>query len=127
MAKRIILLNTNYLIRGLVRGAGEATQLIQWSEEEVVLVTSSIAWYEFLCGPVTSVQRSTMRAFISECYAFGMNEANEAARLFNAGGRRRSIRVDAMIAATAICAGAALATENRDDFEGFVGEGLILV
>lgn len=127
MARRIILLDTNYLIRGLVRGSGEATQLTQWLEEEVMLVTSGIAWYEFLCGPVNSRQEMAIRAFISNLIPFGNEEAQEAVRLFNVVGRKRSLRVDAMIAATAICAKAALATENQEDFEGFIKEGLTLV
>jgi predicted nucleic acid-binding protein len=42
-------------------------------------------------------------------------------------GSKRRTRLDAMIAATAITAGAELATVNADDFEGFVPHGLRLV
>jgi predicted nucleic acid-binding protein len=52
-------------------------------------------------------------------------QANESARLFNLVGRKRSLRVDAMIAGTAIAAHARLATDNRADFLPFVAHGLV--
>jgi predicted nucleic acid-binding protein len=46
--------------------------------------------------------------------------------LFNATGRRRTLRFDAMIAATVLVWGAQLATNNRSDFAPFVAHGLRL-
>jgi hypothetical protein len=57
----------------------------------------------------------------------GKPQALEAARLFNAAGRKRTLRIDAMIASTAIVGGAELATNNRTDFNVFVPHGLKLV
>lgn len=54
-------------------------------------------------------------------------QAREAARLFNAAGRRRPLRVDAMIAAAATLRHAPLATGNIEDFRAFVDSGLKLV
>ncbi len=85
------------------------------------------AWYEFLCGPVTPAQVFSVRAFLQAIMPFDEVHANEAARLFNEAGRKRSLRVDAMVAATAVVAGARLATNNRKDFKVFEPYGLKLV
>lgn len=127
MAGRMICLDTNYLIRGVSEGSGEAAELIEWIEAGETLITPMPAWFEFICGPVTEDQKTTMRAFITGIIPFAEAEAVEAARLFNAIKRKRSHRVDAMIAGTATAAGARLATNNRPDFEPFVAHGLTLV
>jgi len=48
----------------------------------------------------------------------------EASRLFNNTGRKRTLRVDAMIAASSIIAGAELATGDTADFEPYCSSGL---
>ena len=50
-----------------------------------------------------------------------------AGELFFRTGSKRRTRLDSMIAATAILAGAELATVNREDFEPFVPHGLMLL
>lgn len=122
----MICLDTNYLIRGLVSGSREGEELAAWITSGERLVTPVIAWYEFLCGPVTARQVETMRAFVSALIAFDASHAVMAAALYNAVGRKRRLRVDAMIAAVAIVAGASLATSNQEDFCEFVGHGLLL-
>jgi len=57
---------------------------------------------------------------------FGEIEAAESARLYNAVGRIRRLRVDAMIAATAIASKVELATSNTTDFSVFKTHGLML-
>ncbi len=123
----MICLDTNYLILGLVQDSAEAKALIAWHASGEALVTSSIAWYEFLCGPVDELQTAVMRNLLSGTIPFGHEQASTAAQLFNATGRRRKLRVDAMIAATAITAGAKLATNNAGDFEPFAEHGLHLI
>ncbi len=122
----MICLDTNYLILGLVADSSESTELRAWASAGEVLVTPMVAWYEFLCGPVTVVQRDTMRGFLQALLPFDETQAQTAAGLFNACGRRRSLRVDAMIAAAAITSDASLATNNYEDFEVFVESGLRL-
>ena len=122
----MICLDTNYLILGLVEGSQEMSDLIAWSRAGEELVAPSVAWYEFLCGPVTQPQIDTMRAFLRNIIEFDEAQAAQAARLFNATGRNRRRRVDAMIAGMAVALGASLATNNRSDFDAFVNHGLTL-
>lgn len=124
----MILLDTNYLIRALVQGTYEAEQVSSWWDNDEELCTSSIVWYEFLSGPVDEDGVDLMRAILSDrILPFVSDTAAEAARLFNACGRNRRLRVDAMIAASATIAGARLATGNREDFAAFVSHGLTLI
>ena len=124
----MICVDSNYLIRGLVKGTNEARDLAAWHLAGEPLVTPSIAWYEFLCGPVTSAQVAAMDAFLSGgLIPFEGAQAVEAARLFNAAGRPRRLRVDVMIAACAIVARARFATSNRADFLVFAAHGLQLL
>lgn len=123
----MICLDTNYLILGLVPGSRESKSLIAWAQAGEALIVPMPVWYEFICGPVTAPQVAAMRAFIHNLVPFDEPQALEAARLFNAAMRKRSLRIDAMIAATAVVAGAALATNNRSDFNVFIPHGLTLV
>ena len=120
----MICLDTNYLILGLVEGSRESQELSGWVRAGERLVAPALVWFEFLCGPITAAQTKTMRAFVQELLPFGEEQAVAAAELFNAAGRKRSTRVDAMIAATAIASGAALATNNQPDFRAFLQSGL---
>jgi predicted nucleic acid-binding protein len=122
----MICLDTNYLIRCLEPGSEESSKMEAWYRLGEPMVAPMLVWFEFICGPVTLEQEETARAFLADLLPFTEAEAREAARLFNAVGRRRSLRVDAMIAATALTAGASLATNNREDFAPFVPYGLEL-
>lgn len=123
----MICLDTNYLIGGITQGSAESKELIAWTKAGEALIAPMPAWYEFLCGPVTNVQIATLRAFLEKIVPFGESQAIEAARIFNATGRKRSLRVDCMIAATAMQEAAQLATNNRSDFKPFVPLGLQLI
>lgn len=124
----MICLDANYLIRSGVAGSTQADSLMKWCEAGEGLITSSIAWYEFLCGPVLQEQIKIVRSFLTGGIVdFSPMVASEAARLFNLTGRRRQLRVDTMIAAAAIVEGAALATFKKKDFKVFEPFGLTLV
>lgn len=123
----MICLDTNYLILGLVEGSPESKELVGWHLQGELLVTSMPAWYEFLCGPVSEQQIETMRAFLAEIIPLGEGQAQMSSKLFEFAGRKRSLKIDAMIAGTALLAGAKLATNNQSDFRQFVGAGLVLV
>ncbi len=122
----MICLDTNDLILGLVAGSRESQELTAWIKAGEVLVALMPSWYEFLCGPVTALQISTMRAFLHHLVPFDEPQATAAATLSNAAGRKRLSRADAMIAATALVADATLATNNRRDFSTFTASGLRL-
>lgn len=68
-----------------------------------------------------------MRAFLSEIIPFDERQAQMSSQLFEYAGRKRSLKVDSMIAGTALLAGAQLATNNRSDFIHFAGAGLDLL
>lgn len=124
----MILLDTNYLIRLLMSGSVEARQVDLWLEERQSLCTSSICWYEFSSGPVDTEGTEIVDALLDGgILPFDATTAIEASRLFNRTGRSRRLRVDAMIAAAAITAGARLATGNQADFRVFASERLELV
>lgn len=124
----MICLDANYLIGGVSEGRPESSHLAAWSEAGETFCTATPAWYEFLCGPVSEPQIATMRAFLTEgIIPFEETHAITAARLFNVVQRPRRLRVDAMIAATAIISGGRLATLNTGDFGLFISHGLKLV
>lgn len=123
----MICVDTNYLIMALVPGSREAERLIDWAESGKRLYVPAIVWYEFLCGPVDAQHVSTMRAVLHDIVPFDDAQAEEAARLFNATGRRRKLRVEAMVAAAATSRESPLASRNSADFEVFLPHGLQLI
>ena len=124
----MICLDTSYLVRGLIAATPEATNLLKWIKKGEVLCASSIAWYEFACGPVDPEGLKLGRSLLAGgILPFDEMQAAQAARLFNAVGRLRRLRVDAIVASAAIAAGASLATSNQRDFLPFVAQGLRLI
>jgi predicted nucleic acid-binding protein len=81
------------------------------------LAMSSIAWAEFLCGPLNGRQLDIARRITPELIPFTDKDATLTAELFNESGRRRSSLTDCMIAATALRCNARLATANQADFK----------
>ncbi len=124
----MICLDTSYLVRGLIAATPEAASLVRWIRSGEVLCASAIAWYEFACGPVDPEGLELGRSLLAGgILPFDEAQAERAASLFNAAGRPRRLRVDAIVAAAAMGAGASLATGNKSDFLPFVRHGLKLV
>jgi predicted nucleic acid-binding protein len=119
-------LDTSFLINALLPGTHEDHRLRQWIRQDVAVSMSCVAWAEFLCGPVSDEDRQRARRVIGLPLPLADAEAVQAAALFNAGGRRRGTLPDCLIAATALRAGATLATSNAEDFVRFEHMGLKL-
>ena len=122
----MIHLDTSFLIRALARGSREDARLREWIRDSEPLGMSTVAWAEFLCGPVDEEALSVASTLIGRHSLFTEEMASVAARLFNGSGRRRGTIVDCMIAATALAEQAAVATSNPDDFSRFEEFGLVL-
>ncbi|MDB5972292.1 MAG: hypothetical protein JWQ90_4742 [Hydrocarboniphaga sp.] len=87
----------------------------------------SVVWYEYLCGPVIASDVERCLDFIEDrIEPLDARHAQLAAELFNQAGRRRGLRIDSLVAATAICSGAELLTGNVKDFTVFSMRGLKL-
>ena len=122
----MIHLDTSFLIGALDPGSQEDSQLRGWIEANEPLGMSTVAWTEFLCGPVDDAALSVASVVVGRQSPFTDEMAVIAARLFNGSGRRRGTMVDCMIAATALAEEAAVATSNPDDFSRFEAFGLTL-
>jgi predicted nucleic acid-binding protein len=123
----MIHLDTNYLTGMVSLHSPLGTEVTRWIRSGEKLGASAIAWTEFLTGPLTVEQLRRAEIIIDgEIVAFGEAEADCAAQLYNRMGRKRDTRLDCLIAATAICSGVPLATQNRKDFTPFIAAGLRL-
>ncbi len=122
----MIHLDTSFLIHALVAGSSPDAALRRWITDAKVLAMSSIAWAEFLCGPVQPEHAGLASQVVAECVPFLEEDAAAAAHLFNTTGRRRGTMADCMIAAVALRQGAEIATTNPDDFLRFTEQGLVL-
>ena len=122
----MIHLDTSFLIAAIAGATAQGGQLRAWLAAGEELGMSTVAWAEFLCGPLEAADLALVDRVVRHRVAFGEAEAALAARLFNGSGRRRGSLADCMIAASAIQAGASLATDNPKDFRRFAGAGLRL-
>ncbi len=98
----MIHLDTSFLIHGLVPGSPEDRALRKWLEGGESLGMSTVAWTEFLCGPLAEGQREIASRVVSQRVAFLEEDSVTSARLFNETGRRRGSLIDCMIAASAL-------------------------
>lgn len=124
----MIHLDTNVLI-GLADAETPIVRAVErWLNANEPLGVSSVAWFEFSCGPLEADAIDLVNHVISgRVVAFNAAHAERAAELFNSAGRQRASRWDCMIAAAAIESGARLATLNGADFSRFKPAGLGLV
>lgn len=122
----MIHFDTNFLIQTTIANSPAHFQFREWATTSETFGVSSIAWAEFLCGPLDSAAESIARQIFSDPEPFIHADAVLAANLFNSSGRRSRTLADCMIAAVAIRCGAKLATINSADFQPLVPHGLIL-
>jgi predicted nucleic acid-binding protein len=95
----MIHLDTNFLIQALVSDSAVQTIFRTWLREEQDLGISSIAWSEFLCGPLTPEDEQLAKMVFPTPEPFLASDAQMAADLFNASGRRSRSLADCQIAA----------------------------
>lgn len=122
----MIHLDTSFLNHALVAGSPAETKLQAWLTAGEDLGISTIAWSEFLCGPLTSQEESLAQLLLAAPEPFTTADARSAATLFNATGRRVRTLADCQIASVALRCGASVATGNLPDFIPFQNHGLTL-
>ena len=122
----MIHLDTNFLIQALVAGSSAETKLQKWLTSGEDLGISTIAWSEFLCGPLTPQDEALAQLLMAAPEPFLAADARAAATLFNATGRRSRTLADCQIAAVALRCGAHVATGNAPDFIPLQKHGLTL-
>ena len=120
----MIHLDTGFLISALRRGSAEDRRLREWLAQSQSIGISAVGWAEFLCGPVDVHDVELAARVLHEPVPLLAPDAGMAAELFNLAGRRRGSLNDCMIAATALRAGASVATTNLTDFRRFTPAGL---
>ena len=125
-ARSVTHLDTSFLIGAMTPNSPEDRRVRRWLVEGEPIGISAVSWAEFLCGPVEADDVELAPRIVGEPLALLGDDAGLTARLFNLGGRRRGSLIDCMIAATAIRAGAALATRNAADFRRFERAGLTI-
>ena len=118
--------DTNFLIQATLAGSPAHEQFRRLVEAGESFGISSIAWSEYLCGPLDATARSLAQQAFPNPAPFLDADAEMAASLFNQTGRRSRSLADCMIAAVALRCGAKVATVNLPDFQPFVAHGLIL-
>ena len=122
----MIHLDTNFLIDALLPGSAQEARLVGWLNAGETLGISTVAWGEFLCGPISNAAESLARQLLPDAEVLKRPDAETAADLFNRTGRRAKSFADCCIAATAIRVSAPLATSNQADFLPLAAYGLVL-
>ncbi len=123
----MIHFDTNALV-ALPQWARKGNDVVSRVVEGETAAVCAVVWYEFLLGPLADDEAELAHAFIGgRVEPMTEDDAELGARLFNACGRRRNLKTDALIAATAIRANADFVTVNVADFKPFVAHGLRLV
>jgi len=98
-----------------------------WLTEGIPLAMSTVAWTEFLCGPLKSAEFELAGRLLEHVLPFAVDDAGIAAELFNHCGRRRGSLIECMVAATAIVHNVPLATSNPSDFRRMEARGLQII
>ena len=120
----MIHLDANFLV-GLSRESPRETAMLKnWVADKRPVATSTVAWTEFLCGPVVGEAIRAVSELVGEPVSFEAKDSVSAAELFNGTGRRTRSLMDCMIAAVALRSRAEVATGNVQDFRRFAKFGL---
>jgi predicted nucleic acid-binding protein len=119
--------DTSFLIRAAVPGTPQAAMLREWVVARRPLRVSTVAWAEFLCGPLEPGQLDSYAALLGEPLPLTAASASLAAEAYNVNGRRRGSFVDCLVAAVALGDDAELATVNPKDFVRLRAMGLRVV
>lgn len=122
----MIHFDTNFLIQATRAGSPAHKKFQGWFVANESFGVSTVAWAEYLCGPLDATAETLARSIFPAPEMFIEADAVLAARLFNQTGRRSRSLADCMIAAVAIRCGAKLATINAGDFQPFASHGLHL-
>jgi predicted nucleic acid-binding protein len=122
----MIHFDTNFLIEATVAGSSTHERFSVWAAAGETFGVSSVAWAEYLCGPLDVTGEAIARQIFASPEPFLAVDAAKAAELFNHTGRRSRSLADCMIAAVALRCGARVATNNKNDFTAFHRFGLIL-
>jgi len=123
----MIHLDTNVLIQSLVTGTTTSATFHLWLSAGEDIEISSVAWSEFLCGPMSTTDLDLARQLFPKVEPFLKTNAEKAAELFNLTGRRPRSLADCQIAAVALRCNALIATSDRNDFKLFEEHGVNLI
>jgi predicted nucleic acid-binding protein len=123
----MIVLDTNFLIMGLVPGSAQDSRLRQWLQSGDNITVNVIVWAEFMCGPVTAEQIRLALHLFPRPEVLLPEDAARGAQLYNGTGRRRGSLADCLIAATCLRMNASIATDNVADFRLFEPMGLQVI
>ena len=121
----MVHVDTNFLVAALRPNSAQESQVNGWLLGGEGLGISSVAWAEYLCGPLDATGEAIARQMFPSPEALLSSDAEKAAQLFNLSGRSRSL-ADCMIAAVAIRCAAKMATINAAHFQPFLAHGLVL-
>lgn len=123
----MIHFDTNALI-ALPRWVRDGHEVVTRVVDGEAAAVCSVVWYEYLLGPLAEGEAELARSFLSNrIESVTEKDAALGADLFNAAGRKRTLKTDALIAAVAIREDADFVTVNVTDFEPFVTHGLQLL
>lgn len=122
----MIHFDTNFLIEATLAGSAAHVNFRAWQADNETFGISSVAWAEYLCGPLDPPGEALAKQMFPAPEPFLGPDAAQAAELFNKTGRRSRSLADYMIAAVAIRSRAKLATNNIADFTPFHPFGLVL-
>lgn len=114
------------MIQATVAGSPAHARFRAWATSDETFGISSVAWAEFLCGPVDAAGEVLAKRLFPTPEPFLAIDATLAAALFNRTGRRSRSLAGCMIAAVAIRIGARWDTEKSSDFAVLPPYGLSL-